>query len=388
MDKQYLTNSAKRLTFLVLLYGTLDFDGRAQRMIKILHELGHVTVVEVLEHNVCQTNGSVEVYRVQVFLKHRIDKIRKHIAFWWTVFKTARRVRPSVVVLENFFTTLPGWVSARWCKSKLVYDAYELIIPEHTRTMSLRDNLWYLLERWVVRRADLIIAANEERANLMAEHYKLKQMPTVLHNIPLSSHTESGIKYQDQRRTTDEIFILYQGYISLSRGIDRFIRALDYLGPQYRLVIIGGGPDLERLRIIGEPFEHEGRFIILDHIPHRQLLEVTALADIGIVTYPYQGLNNIYCASNKLFEYAIAGLPVVATDQPPLKRLVKNYCIGMLIGEHDNPEQVADRIRELAQNKNTYKQNLNRFLADHRWDDEAERAREAIVSIFTKELPV
>jgi glycosyltransferase involved in cell wall biosynthesis len=380
---------AESPSFLVLLYGTLEYDGRAQRMLEVLKKLGRVTVVDVADQGVDQTNGVADVRRVQVYLQKRANKISRHILFWWAALRVAQRVKPSVVVAENFFTTLPGWISARYWKSKLVYDAYELIIPDSTCPMSKRDRFWYLLERWTVRRADLVIAANEERASLMAEHYCLKQMPTVMHNIPgctkAIARTEEMLRRFPVlfRRTTDEVLVIYQGDISLSRGIARFIRALAFLGPEYRLIIVGGGPDLERLKAIGEPFEREGRFVMLGRIPHRQLSAITVMADIGIVTYPYQGLNNIYCAPNKLFEYTQAGLPVVATDQPPLRRLVENYGIGRLIGEHDSPEQIAEVIREVAENKKTYVKALTRFLTDHRWEEETERVREAIVSILT-----
>lgn len=379
---------AERPSFLVLLYGTLEYDGRAQRMLEVLKELGLVTLVDVADQGVDQTDAAAGVRRVQVCLPKRANKISKHILFWWAALRVAQRIKPSVVVAENFFTTLPGWISARYCKSKLVYDAYELIIPDSSCPMSKRDRFWYLLERWTVRRADLVIAGNEERASLMVEHYCLKQMPTVMHNIPMCTkaraRTEEILRRFPVlfRRTADEVLILYQGDVSLSRGIARFVQALAHLGPEYRLIIIGGGPDLERLKAIGEPFEREGRFVMLGRIPHRQLPAITVVADVGIVTYPYQRLNNIYCAPNKLFEYAQAGLPVVATDQPPLRRLVENYGIGRLIGEHDSPQQIAEAIREVAENKSTYVKALGGFLADHRWEHEAERVREAILSVL------
>ncbi len=295
-----------------------------------------------------------------------------------------------VVVAENFFTALPGWISARHCKSLLIYDGYELIIPDSTRRMSKRDRFWYLLERWTVRRADLVIAANDERARLMAEHYCLNRTPVVMRNIPASTNTKARKEDVLQqfpvlsRRTADEVLIIYQGDISLSRGIDRFVRALTYLGPEYRMVIVGGGPDLDRLREIGRPLESEGRLVMLGRVEHRLLPLITAVADVGVVTYPFQGLNNIYCAPNKLFECARAGLPVVATNQPPLRRSVENYGIGRLIGEHDSAEETARAIREVAENKSQYGKALGRFLEDHRWEDEAERVRAAIVSILTE----
>lgn len=376
-------------SFLVLLYGTLEYDGRAQRMLGILRSLGRVTIVDLGDQGVDKGSRAADVGRIQVHLLKRTNKIVRHMLFWWAALRMACRERPTVVVAENFFTTLPGWISARLCRSKLIYDAYELIIPDPT-CRSMRDLFWYLLERWTVRRADLVIAANEERAHLMAEHYDLNQAPVVMRNIPASTSTKAVKEEQlwqfpvlSQRRP-DEVLVLYQGDVSLSRGIDRFVRALTYLGPEYRMIIVGGGPDLERLRKIGQPFESEGRFTMLGRVEHQILPSITAIADVGIVTYPFRGLNNIYCAPNKLFEYAQAGLPVVATNQPPLRRLVESYGIGRLIGERDSVEEVARAIREVAENKSQYVKALTRFLKDHRWEDEAERVRAAIANILAE----
>jgi len=254
--------------------------------------------------------------------------------------------------------------------------------------MSKRDRFWYLLERWVIQRADLVIAANEERAHLMAKHYNLSQNPVVMRNIPAFS--KPAISKEDvlrrfpmlSRNRPDEVLVLYQGDVSLSRGIDRFLQAFSYLGPEYRMVIVGGGQDLERLREIGQPLESEGRLVTLDRVEHQILPSITAVADVGIVTYPFQGLNNIYCAPNKIFEYAQAGLPIVATDQPPLRRLVENYGIGKLVGEHDSTENIAYAIRDVAENKNEYVKNLGRLLEDYRFEEEAERVKVAITNII------
>jgi len=377
-------------SFLVLLYGTLEYDGRAQRMLGILKSLGRVTIVDLGDQGADKSSRAADVRRIRVRLPKRANKIVRHMLFWWAGLQTARRERPTVVVAENYFTTLPGWISAKLCRAKLIYDAYELIIPDPTYRMSKRDRFWYLLERWTVRRADLVIAANEERARLMAEHYFLNRTPVVMHNIPASTNTKARREDALQqfpvlsRRRPDEVLVLYQGNVDLSRGIDRFVRALAYLGPEYRMVIVGGGPDLELLREIGQPFEREGRLVMLGRVQHERLPSITALADVGIVTYPFQGLNNIYCSPNKIFEYAQAGLPVVATNQPPLRRLVESYAIGELIGEHDSVEEVARKIREVVKNKSQYVKGLARFLEDHRWESEAERVRAVIADLLVE----
>ena len=105
-------------------------------------------------------------------------------------------------------------------------------------------------------------------------------------------------------------------------------------------------------------------------------------ADVGSVTDSLQGQNNIYCASNKVFEYLQAGLPVVSTDQPPLRRLVENYRIGRLISKDDSLVQVAEKIQDVGENRSRYLEARSRFLRKHRWQDEAVRVRAAISELI------
>lgn len=377
-------------SIVVLLYGSYEYDGRVQRMISVLGDLGPVTLVAVGERGAGENNGPLGVRRVRVHLPRQAGKIRKHILFWRVALRTARCERPSVVVAENFFTTFPAWISARLTRAKLVYDAYELIIPDSTQPMSCRDRFWYFLERWTVRRADLVFAANEDRARLMADHYHLETTPAVMRNIPppvrvcLTPVEVARLFPWLNRRASNDVIVLYQGDISLSRGIDRFIRALAYLEDEYRIAVVGGGPDLDQLRAMGQAFEDEGRLWFSGRVEHRLLPSITRMADVGIVTYPFKGQNNIWCAPNKLFEYAQAGIPVVATDQPPLRRLVESYGIGALVSEKDSPQQIAAHIQEVAQNRVEYARGLRNLLEDHRWEDEAKRVRTAFEELLNR----
>lgn len=380
----------RRPFFLIILYGTLEYDGRAQRLLEVLKPLGDIFVIDV-ESQQASEDIRTPLRRKLINMPDSMGKVRRHLRFWRIVLAEIIRNRPQVIISANFFSIFPGQIGAILTGSRFIYDAYELIIPEPGGKMSWRDRFWYWMERLVIRYADLVIAANEERAQLMQVHYSLKHTPVVMRNIPpmrniSEEERETTLTHYPEivRRHSKERLVLYQGNVDLSRGIDRFVRALAHLGTEYRLIIVGGGPDSKHLKAIGEPFEREDRFVILGRVPHCQLSAITTMADVGIVTYPYQGLNNIYCASNKLFEYIQAGLPVVATNQPPLRRLVESYGIGKLVGEHDSPEQIAEAIRAVAENKRAYVRSLTYFLSDHRWENEAERVRGAIVNILIK----
>lgn len=390
----WIHQTREKPLFLVLLYGTLEYDGRAQRMAEILRGVGDVTVADVAPLEIEKIEQAVDIRRIHIRLPRKSDgktrKLYRHIYFWWAALHFALKIRPSVVVAEDFFVSFPGWLSAKSCGARLVYDAYELIIPDPSLEMSKRDLFWYRLERWTVHRADLVIAANEDRAQLMAEHYGLKKAPVVMRNIPVSKDLGPGTDDILERfpalarQTPEDVLVLYQGDVSLERGIGRFVEAMKHLPPRFRLVVVGDGPDLNRLKEEAKSIEQYGRFISLGRVPHRLLPAITRLADVGIVTYPFKGLNNIYCSPNKIFEYAQADLPVVATNQPPLRKWVEGYGIGELVGEDDDPEMIARLIQKVAENRSNYGEALKRFLGDYRWENEAERVEAAIISILTE----
>jgi len=375
--------------FLVVLFGTLEYDGRVRRMIEILSGLGNVTVVDVYRPGDIARSVADGVDRVGAEMRADVKKVAGHLRLWRVALKACCRVKPDVVVAEDYFTAVPGWLAAKLSRSRFIYDAHELIIPESGKRMSLRDRLWYLLERWVVPRAQLVIAANEERARLMAEHYHLSRVPEFMLNIPSQPQRDSGEKESFafgramMFRNLEERIILYQGRMALNRGIERFLEAVSHLPLEFRLVLAGGGPDLKKIgALVGELGLLE-RTLLLGRVPNSQLPPITRACDIGIVAYPFSGLNNIYCSPNKIFEYAQAGLPIVATNQPPLKGIIERYKIGCCVGPDDSPATIARAMENVGnRRKENYGPALKKFLDDHRWEDEAERVRSSIRRLF------
>ncbi|NWN91784.1 glycosyltransferase [Marinobacter adhaerens] len=376
--------SRKERCFVVILFGTLEYDGRVLRIIEILQRMGRVVVIDT--SSVESSESSVDHKRV--ILPKNVGFISRHLRFWLAAIRQVIRLRPDAVIAEDFFAALPGWAAGKLVNARVVYDAHELIIPDRRWPTGKRSHFWYMLERWVVPRSDLVIAANVERARLMAEHYNLSEAPEFMRNIPPVKEacltTEEALaKYPVlNRQSEQDRIVLYQGDISLARGLSRFIEALKYLPKNCRLILVGDGPDLDALKQLGETFFREGRFTALGRVPNHLLSSITRLADVGIVTYPFEGLNNIYCAPNKIFEYAQAGLPVIATNQPTIHALVNHYQIGELISRQEGPSELAEAIQKIVYNLPTYRSRLPGFVLQHQWEDEAERVHHRILALF------
>jgi len=85
--------------------------------------------------------------------------------------------------------------------------------------------------------------------------------------------------------------------------------------------------------------------------------------------------NHTDCQPTKLFEYMIAGLPVVATDLLQLGKIVKDAQCGILV-EPGNPQAMADAIQWLLEHPADAHAMGNRgrqaILQTYNWNSQAE----------------
>ncbi len=179
--------------------------------------------------------------------------------------------------------------------------------------------------------------------------------------------------------------MVFQGFLSADRGAVESVVALAQLPEQFELVLVGSGPsaDLAAIHEAAEKNDVGGRTLFLGRVPRDHLHDILATCDIGIVYYHTRTLNHLYCASNKVYEYAQAGLPMVSTCQPPLRSIHEKYSIGELIGcqGNDAQTQVSDMVRgcrKIAADLDGYRGKLPAFLAENRWEAEAERLLQAV----------
>lgn len=375
------------MKILACVFAEIDFDGRVQRASEALAEIGDVTVLSI---------DSGRGYRSEKFKSTVVKRpamirsqIVMHLKMWLRLWLLVLRERPDFVHAHDVFMAFPGWIAARISGAKLVYDAHEVVIPEPDFKLGLRDRIWYWLEFPALKRADLVICANEERGDVMVDHYRLRNRPLVVQNIPpMPKHSETGGEGLPELRkeTESERLIIYQGDVDVRRGILRFMDAFEFLPAQYRLIIIGGGPSFGELCARSSDEKFGGRVLMLSKIPRDQLASVLRQCDVGIVTYSYYGIDSLLCASNKVYEYAQAGLPMVLTDQVPLRRAVEQFKIGRLAGRHDSAQQIAAAIRYVAENRDEFVRNARAFAAANRWETEAGHLRNGVSSLVSPSL--
>jgi glycosyltransferase involved in cell wall biosynthesis len=373
---------------LMAVYNPIEYDGRVKRSAIALAEIYNIKVI-------CPTQDSVnDFFCTDVFDVLRVispklkNKTLKQIFFWVNFIFQAIKLRPSIIYAHDYYLIFPAWIAAFMTNAYLVYDAHELIIPNQGERISKRDNLFYFLESTFIKSADLVIAANQERADIMGEHYGMKKMPLVIRNIPpmpkkiLSDQSVFEFYPKLVREHDEDIHIIYMGDINLDRGIGDLIDSLNYLSIRYKCILIGGGPSVNLIKLTYSQVIISRRLRLVGPVPNHYIPDLLRQGDIGFLSYSMIGRGNIYCAPNKIYEYAQSGLPIITTGQESIVSILRKYKIGEILPVNNNtPLKIAENIKNISLS-NKYKHEIRKFLIDNPHNFEMDKLREAIIGVI------
>ena len=254
------------------------------------------------------------------------------------------RARPDVVHAHDVNMLAAGWLATRLLRVPLVYDAHEISTGREGYT-AIRGTV-AALEKRIMPRAAGTITTTDARAKFFARAYRIPR-PVVLQNRPRSWRGGPSKRIRDELRLeNDWPIILYQGGLQPGRGLEDLMHAAADIPCAY-FVFVGGGSLYAALTTLTGELGLESRVRFVDTVPLAELPWYTASADIGVQPIENTCLNHFTTDSNKLFEYVMAGLPVVASRLPEIRRVLQAHDVGLLVSPGVRKELI-DALRRLV----------------------------------------
>ena len=241
----------------------------------------------------------------------------------------------SGIKLTNFLLTF-GWLLS----VPLVYEVHGLYEPYTSKEKGRKDKR----EERLFSRVDGLIVTTEALKRALNEVYAVS---VPLTRVPLGCDPPPEAPALLPRHSPPEIF--YIGQLYPLQGVDLLIEAMKYI-KYARLNIVGGKEEeIASLKALAERLEVDRRAIFHGFVEPRRAKKKMARADVLVLPSRSQG-RMPYVAHLKLFEYMVAGRPIVATNLPSISEFVRDGESAILV-EPNNVVSLSLGIKRVLEDE-------------------------------------
>jgi glycosyltransferase involved in cell wall biosynthesis len=286
------------------------------------------------------------------------------------IFLRSVAYRPAVIHCNDWYV-LPAAVAAKKiCGAKLLYDAHELE-SEVSDIKNQTARMVRAIESWAWKSVDLFITVSPSIETWYHERFGEKPSGVILNSPQFEVRVE-----RDSLPGFRDVFLipesakiyLYIGYISLGRGIETILDAFLRTKSNSVAIFLGEG---EYVNKIENQSQQRANVFVHPMVSHEEVVHLASSADFGLCLIENVSLSDYYCLPNKLFEYAFAGIPVVASEFPEISRVVSKYGLGYCV--EPNVENLLEFLdSEEAINPAPLSQDIHR-LEELGWKHQQEK---------------
>jgi glycosyltransferase involved in cell wall biosynthesis len=191
------------------------------------------------------------------------------------------------------------------------------------------------LEATVFAKADKVVVTTESSAKEIRKRYSLPTSKIVV--IP--NYVDTDVFRRVPVEKGENIRIGYIGRLVEAKNPLALLNAIS--GLPISLYMVGGGPLLATLRQKAQ--EQGSEVIFAGYIPNSQLPQILNQCDLFVLPSLYEG------HPKSLLEAMACALPVIATDVPGNRELIRHEVDGILCGT--SADEIRKAILRLKENK-------------------------------------
>ncbi len=316
------------------------------------------------------------------FLPRAIRYILNFIELSCRLLLYGVKIKPAVVHCHDTLVLPVGWLISCIFRCKLVYDAHELESQKNGQTPFL-SRCTLVFEKLCWGRIDLLISVSNSILKWYHENLGLVRSVLIL-NSPLQdlgdfhnvSIYQSGRYFHQKYLLPEEaVIFVYLGILGKGRCIESYLTAFSH--EQLRdahLVFIGYGDFDVEIKRYAELYTN---IHLHPPVPHSNVVSVVKNADFGLCFIENISLSDYFCLPNKLFEYAFAGLDVLASDFPEIRDVVGQYSLGICCSP--DADSISNAVMEALLRKPS---DQFKDISQLSWSAQADRLRCSYIDLL------
>jgi glycosyltransferase involved in cell wall biosynthesis len=368
----------------MLAYTFYEADNRVRRYAETLVKRGDEVDAIVLRRKgqlPFEVIKGVRVYRIQERERNErgpISYLVRLLTFLlrsaWALTLRHMRARYDIIHVhsvpdfEVFATLVPRLTGAR-----VVLDIHD-IVPEFYASkfkVSERSAIFQILlliEKLSIAYSNHVIISNHLWGARLTARSVRPEKCTAIINYPDPSIFSQR---PGMNTATGDFLMCYPGTLNQHQGVDLAITAMALLRdtvPHLKFLVIGDGPDRDKLKNMVKQHRLEDRVTVAGSVPIEQVAETMVTVDLGVVPKRKDSFGN-EAFSTKIMEFMAMGVPVVASRT----RVDEYYFNEHLVQFFDsgNAEDLAARILELIhdpERRNALRASGTEFISGNNWD--------------------
>ncbi len=281
-------------------------------------------------------------------------------------------IKTDYLLANDLDALVPSYVVSRLRRKKIFYDTHEYYtgVPE-LKNAPVKKAIWKFFEDRIFPKLPVVYTVNDSVKHKYEEEYGNKI--AVIRNVPITTAITPK-PLPDHWK--EKIILLMQGIgIHPGRGGLELLETMRFLPSNYYLVYIGGGSQWETIGAMRKEWQLEERVEMIGKIPPSELKQYTPLAHLGFTLDGFENINYLFNLPNKIFDYIHAGVPVVATPIPEVKKIIEQYQCGICLLSQ-NPKDMAGQIEALMNDYQQYqlfKRNTILAAKELCWENEEQK---------------
>jgi len=349
----------------ILFLGDFFYDARAINMAISLAPYFSVTIVSSFEKKI--NNALFE--KIQFY---KIIITKKGILKYWEYHQAVSCFLKNndfdFVISGDLYSLSSACLNKK--NKKIIYDCREIYssLSAHINKPFYRF-LCNIYEKFFLKFVDdIMVTAKTDLDFLKKKYLKYNFLNWhIVYNYPFKYAISKPKNLREQYSIpNNHIIVLYQGVIHRGRGLSQLIK-LTSISPNITAVIIGGGVEKNYYKKISASLNVSNRVHFIGKIPYLELFAFSSACDLGWAVIKDDDLSYSYALPNKLFEYSLCGLPVIASPLINIKNIIKNYNLGILVN-YDNTTEHINAIQNFQKMKRSKLDYTNIAIKHFIWD--------------------
>tara|TARA_B100000614_G_scaffold66367_4_gene58769 strand:+ start:5788 stop:6891 length:1104 start_codon:yes stop_codon:yes gene_type:complete len=337
----------------IIFWGNPLYDGRCLNMINQIVAQGvNLQILGVGDQKLCVDGKG---YQIKMLNKKSLkNPITKYSKYFREVKKFINMNKPNFIIASDLYSMIPA-AQTKLKNQRLIYDSRELYTKlGGLKNKPLIQKIWSFYEKKYIYDVDCtIVNAEPDRKFLLNLYGQIKTV--LMKNMPGKHFLDNNDAINLKKELCidyNQNILLYQGKFHNGRGVRFVIKMLPKI-KSATLLLIGDGPMKNSYIETAKYYNVTERVVFLDAVPYNDLPKYTKSAFIGLsiikpITESYEN-----ALPNKLFEYAVSGLPIICSKLKLMSSAVNDLGSGIAIN-HLKENEFINAYDKILNNRNEY----------------------------------